>query len=62
MVLAVLFRRRFRILTAALNSLVAEVHYRMPVILRRADVSRWLDSSGGPAASARLGCRTAAMR
>jgi putative SOS response-associated peptidase YedK len=39
------FLESFSILTTAANDLVADIHDRMPVILRTEDCSFWLDSS-----------------
>jgi putative SOS response-associated peptidase YedK len=40
--------RTFAVLTTAANELVAGIHDRMPLILRREDFDRWLGIEAGP--------------
>jgi putative SOS response-associated peptidase YedK len=40
--------RTFAVLTTAANELVAGIHDRMPLILRREDFDRWLGIESDP--------------
>jgi putative SOS response-associated peptidase YedK len=42
------WERTFAIITTEANALVAAIHDRMPLILHRADIARWLSTEPDP--------------